>query len=350
MTDLDRAIGQLKRRSWEKMRASWMSTLALVELNDRAGLEDIPALELIAAGFLVDRKAAAEKLQKELAAYRQKQTEARPKKGSLDEKAEASAYAKYELTRRTQIYGALAPKREEVPGVRESLFSEGLRLAEKAFHVLGCAEGDAHKGNRSWSLSSAYQASFFASKALLALCGIGFVEISSKTVVVDVFPDPVKDGENYTEASFSYVSNRFDHRAVWLLFQRILAITVDAPWPNEAVDKLKTVEEKHFAKQRNDIQYHNTYWPFDDLFAFLTEGDFGSINHWNISSDDLDFDRPDISIVVGFYVTKMNLALLHELGVASAKLRPQVDRFFECSVPARHPMYHALLSFAAAGQ
>lgn len=166
--------------------------------------------------------------------------------------------------------------------------------------------------------------------------------------MVDVFPAPVKDAKDYTEANFSYVSNRFDHRAVWMLFQRILAITVDAPWPKQAVDKLKTVEEKHFAKQRNDIQYRNTYWPFDDLFDFLTVGDFGSVNHWNISSGDLDFDRPDISIVVGFYVTKMNLALLHELGVASAKLRPQVDRFFECSVPARHPMYYVLLPFAAA--
>ncbi len=326
-----------------------MSTLALVDLNIGTGLEDIPALEPIAAALLSERRAAEENLQKSLRAFQDKQIAARPKKGSLDEKAEAAAFAKFEQMRRPQVYSGLTPKREEVPGIRESLFSEGLRLAEKAFHVLGCAESDAHKGNRSWSLSSAYQASFFASKALLALCGIGFVEINGRTLVVDIFPDPVKEAEDYTEARFSYVSSRFDHRAVWLLFQRILAITVDAPWPKEAVDKLKVVEDKHFAKQRNDMQYRNTYWPFDDLFTFLTEGDFGSIFHWNISSDDLDFDRPDISIVVGFYVTKMNLALLNELGVASAKLRPQVDRFFECSVAARHPMYHALLPFAAAG-
>ena len=30
-------------------------------------------------------------------------------------------------------------------------------------------------------------------------------------------------------------------------------------------------------------------WPFDDLFTFLTEGNFGSVNHWNISSGDIRF-------------------------------------------------------------
>lgn len=148
MTDLDRVISRLKRRSWKKMKASWLERLALVDLNAGAGLEDIPALDRIAAAFSVDRKAAAGNLQRELAAYRQKQIEDRPKKGSSDEMAEASAYARHELTRRAQIYGPLANKREEVPGVRGSLFFEGLRLAGKAFHVLGCAEGDAHKGNR----------------------------------------------------------------------------------------------------------------------------------------------------------------------------------------------------------
>lgn len=268
------------------------------------------------------------------------------KKGKPDQESENVAYTKYEAARRPHVYSALAPRREEVPGLRGSLFSEALKLAEKAFHVLGCAEGDAFEGNRSWSLCSAYQASLFASKSLLALCGIGFVEINGKTLVIDVFPDPVKAGEDYIEAAFSYVPGRFDHRAVWQLFQRLLAITVDAPWPKDAVDKLKAVEDKYFAKQRNDMQYRNTYWLFDDLFAFLKEGDFGRINYWNVSSEDLDFDRSDISMVVAFYVIKMNLALLNELGIASAKLRPQVDRFFKCCVPERHPIYHAILPFA----
>jgi len=345
MSDIDRVLRQLRRRSWEKMRESWLSALALPDLNSAAGLEDILDIERIAKGFLRDRKAAEEKAQTELATYRQRLIGARPKKGH-DEQAEICKLEKFELTRRIQLHGEAASKREKVPGVKVALFAEGLRLAEKAFHVLGCAESDVHKGNRSWSLSSAYQASFFASKALLALCGIGFVEVNGKTVVVDVFPDPLKSAEDYTEATFSHVSNRFDHRAVWLLFQRTLAITVDAPWPKEAVDKLKAVEDKHFAKQRNDMQYRNMYWPFDDLFAFVTEGDFGNIKHWNVNSDDLDFDRPDISIVVGFYIMKMNLALLNELGVASARLRPHVQRFFRHSLPVRHPIYHELLPFA----
>jgi hypothetical protein len=288
-------------------------------------------------------------LRKSLRTFQDNQIKKRPQKGPFDEKAETAAYEKFEQIRRPQVYSALAPKREEIFGLRASLFSEGLRLAEKAFHVLGCAESDAHKGNRSWSLCSAYQASLFASKALLALCGIGLAETNSKTLIIDIFPEPMKGAEDYAEASFSYVSYRLDHRAVWLLFQRTLGITVDAPWPKEAVDKLKMVEDKYFAKQRNDMQYRNMYWPFEDLFAFLTEGEFGNIGHWDAGSEDLDFNRPDISIVVSFYVMKMNLALLNELGVASAKLRPKVDKFFQCSVPARHPMYHDLLPSIPAG-
>lgn len=347
MNDLERVINQIKRRSWEKMRANWMSSLALVDLNIGSGLEGVLDLEQIAAELLAERKTAEENLQKSLRMFKEKQIAVRPKKGSFDARAEETALVKYEQTRRPQVYSALAPKREAIPSIREVLFGEGLRLAEKAFHVLGCSESDAHKGNRSWSLCSAYQAGLFASKALLALCGIGFVEINGRTLVVDIFPDPVKEAEDYKEATFSYVSHRFDHRAVWQLFQRVLAVTVDAPWPKEAVDKLKEIEDKHFAKHRNDIQYRNTHWPFEDLFAFLTDGDFGQIAHWNAGSDDLDFDRPDISIVVAFYILKMNLALLNELGIASAKLRPHVDRFFQCSIPERHPMYHALLPFAA---
>lgn len=80
MSDLARIISQLKRRSWEKMRASWMSSLALLDLNVSEGL-DTNALASIAADLLAERKAAEENLQQSLQKFKEKQIAARPKKG-----------------------------------------------------------------------------------------------------------------------------------------------------------------------------------------------------------------------------------------------------------------------------
>ncbi len=55
---------------------------------------------------------------------------------------------------------------EEIVGLRQGVFIEGLFLLHKAAHVMACAQVNVAKGLRSWSLSSAYQSAFFSMKAI----------------------------------------------------------------------------------------------------------------------------------------------------------------------------------------
>jgi hypothetical protein len=125
--------------------------------------------------------------------------------------------------------------------------------------------------------------------------------------------------------------------------QRVLGVSVCTLWPKQAVNKLKIVDAKYFAKQRNDIHYNNLFWPLDDLYEFRTAGPFGAIEYWDISSADIDFDREDISIVIGYYVIRLVFILLSDLATYSNKLAPEIERIRSCIVQPRHPFYHATL-------
>jgi hypothetical protein len=349
MSDLERALKEVRRRDWDKMRSSWLDRIALVEGltgEPELALSGVTELPSIASDFIRERRNVErtfrETVEERICALRAKRSGTREE--NLQKELEERKRFEQETARR--LFAGLGTKRFDLPAVPVALFQEGLRLAHKALHVLGCAETHADRGLRSWSLCSAYQASLFAGKSLLAFCGLGLAEISSKTLVVDVFPGPVERSTDYTDISIGFVAYRLDHKDVWEVIQRLLGVTVCEVWPKDAVDKLKTIEEKRFAKQRNDIHYKNQYWPLPDLYDFDTTDPFGIIKYWHVSSGDLDFDRPDISLVISYYFVRMTLALIQDLGRLSAKLRAEVDLFEKCIVAARHPYYHESLSIA----
>jgi hypothetical protein len=345
MTDLERVLDQIRRRDWTFVRSSWLNHLAVIEddSTDEVGLKDVTLLEPIASDLLFRRREIEAQLRRSVEEHKGKILVARKKGKAPDLGKEREDLARFENNKTRELFGKFTPRYEEISGVREALFVESTRLAHKALHVLGSAELDATIGMRSWSLCSAYQASLFASKALLGLCGIGIVEINNKTLFVDVFPEPVINAADYVQSKYSFGGIRLDHKAVWQVFQRTIAVTACAIWPAEAVDKLRSVEERYFARQRNDLQYRNTHWPLGDLYDFLTTGPFGEIDHAETGSGDLDFDREDISLVVCFYIIRMTLMLFRDLGTLSNKLTSEIERFQRCLVAQRHPMYHEML-------
>jgi hypothetical protein len=229
---------------------------------------------------------------------------------------------------------------EELPGLREAVFAESLFLLHKARHVVGTAEIQVCGGVRTWALANAYQGAFFAAKATLGFLGVTFPEYQGKAIAADLFPYPVKSGDEYTGCAFHYLGVRMDHRQTWEMYQRLLGVSVVEIWPKKIVNKLKSVESKYFAKQRNDIHYKNNGWILGDLNEFDLSAGFGDSQVWD---DGLDFDRDDISMGIALSVLKLGMLLVQDLEKSSAKLTPEIKLLSDCVESGRHPMYGELL-------
>lgn len=345
MADLDRALDEIRRRDWDKMRLKWIAEIAAIpDITAEPEQSLGKTAEVIAAHGTLHKQQVLVELQLrdaiETFVCKQKATNPKPKPTDAQLKQVRDQFIQ---NKRRQLFVQLQPLQVQIPSIWTTIFPEAVRLLHKALHVLGCAEIDADLGMRSWSLCSGYQAALFAGRALLAFCGIGLTEVGSKTLIVDAFPGPVQRPEEYIDVRISYVSAQLNHMQVWNLIQRILGVTVCALWPKDAINKLKSVDVRSFAKQRNEIHYDNLFWPLDDLYEFRTGGSFGTIEFWNVSSGDIDFEREDVSMVIGYYVLRLVLILLSDLATYSNKLAPEIDRIRSCLVEPRHPFYYANL-------
>ena len=270
MGDLDRALGEIRRRDWDKMRPKWIAEIAAIPNVLDPPEQTLSKVEEIvtAHGTLRDQRVTVERqLRDVIEAYVCEQKEQAAELNPAPTEAELrKARNEFIENKKREFFVQLVPLRHEVPGIWAIMFPEALRLLHKSLHVLGCAEIDADIGMRSWSLCSGYQAALFAGKALLALCGVGITEIGGKTLVIDAFPGPVKQPEDYIDCRITFVPSQLTHLDNWNLVQRVLGVSVCTLWPKQAVNKLKIVDAKYFAKQRNDIHYNNLFWPLDDLY------------------------------------------------------------------------------------
>ena len=151
----------------------------------------------------------------------------------------------------------------ETPGVNVALFSESILLAYKGINSLKSAQCDQLAGYKSWSISNYYQASYFFCKSILALLGIGFFRTSTnKDLLIDVYPDYGNDKKRaakYFEEKLSKVQiiSQFEHHEVWTIFKRLIGITGELDVEREYINKIRNIDPKEFAKQRNKLIYHN---------------------------------------------------------------------------------------------
>jgi hypothetical protein len=306
-------MDRLRRRRWEHIRTKWLNHIPYF---DTAGERPSGTVAQV-FGFdeIATRLAALAKAE----------------------------YAKANTSR--QQTGILPPLplttfEEELAGIREAVFGESLFLLHKSRHVLGTTELQARQGFRTWALANAYQGAFFAAKGTLGLLGVSLPEHNSKAVAVDLFPNPVVSGDNYSFATFHYLGMRLEHRPIWEMFQRLIAVSAVDFWPKHIVNKLKSIESKNFAKQRNDIHYRNCGWLLDDLHDVSLKEGFGSLSAW---ADGLDFDNEDVSMALAFSVLKLGLLLVQDLEKSSAKLSPEIKLLSACVDNGRHPMYGEFL-------
>ena len=75
---------------------------------------------------------------------------------------------------------------EPIPGLREAVLHDAIYLLHKAAHVLGSALVHVSSGMCTWSLSSAYQAAYFAMNSVMRFLGVAVVEYESRHFLIDV--------------------------------------------------------------------------------------------------------------------------------------------------------------------
>jgi hypothetical protein len=233
---------------------------------------------------------------------------------------------------------------EEIVGLREGVFIEGLFLLHKAANVIACAQVDVAKGLRSWSLSSAYQAAFFAMKAILHFLGVAVAEVQSKSILIDVWSPPERRRRGIPTPEFNMLlqnCHRFEHRQMWAVFQRMLRVTSErgSILSNENATSLIELAVNDFAAQRNSLHYR-VAWPFDDLHRCSVVPDFGA--HAGGITDGTalnDPDREDFSIVLGIVLLRMGYGMLYEIAQEAPALKAELEILREWLRNDCHALY-----------
>jgi hypothetical protein len=242
------------------------------------------------------------------------------------------------------------PVRAEAAGIRQYVFREAVYLLHKACHVTGCAETQIKRGYKTWSLVEAYQASLFGAKAILYLCGVALAEfeLDNRAVLIDVFPKWADINRRRKEKlrlpddpaiQFIKLNMKFEHRHVWAIFQRLLSVVVfdESVLPSTYVQVLKRLGSKDFAKQRNDLNYKNGVWIFEDLHDLVIDPSFGE--HPTDIEKTLAEPKDDFSLSLSLVILRMGVLLLESITQLSNAIKPELQMIKDRVTVERHPLY-----------
>lgn len=226
---------------------------------------------------------------------------------------------------------------------RQMVFEHAVCWLQKALNVLGGAEVHLNVGYKTWSISSSYQSAFFAARSLLAFLGVIIIEHKGRTFLLDIFPKPPKPADLYSESRLTYVGTRLDHRPLWSLMQRILAITVEPIWPEEVAARIRTMDIGEFARQRNSIHYRPDGWIFPDLEAPLIDDHFAAFAYRALKTADFESDGENTTFLVAFCLSQMSLDVLRDFSTSSNIPLAFINRLRQRITEQTHPKYSAQL-------
>jgi hypothetical protein len=232
----------------------------------------------------------------------------------------------------------------EIIGLREGVLIEGIFLLHKAANVLGSAQVHVSTGLRSWSLSSAYQAAFFAMKAVTHFLGVAVVEVQNKSVLIDIWTPPQKKRKGEVGPSYHVLMqscNRFEHRQLWAVFQRMMRVTkeLDTVLTKDITTALLDLDINDFATQRNSLHYRIA-WPFNDLHQCNIDPNFGIHDDGIADGTPLrDPEGDDFSIVLGIVLVRIGYRMIYELSQKAPALDGELDLLRNWLRGDCHPLY-----------
>jgi hypothetical protein len=208
----------------------------------------------------------------------------------------------------------------ELEGFRRAVLREAIFLLHKCAHVISIAEENITTGRLTWSISDAYHGAFFGAKAIMALLGVGFFDLGSRSVLFNVWPIGEKEEQKRKrlpvvtpqEVAFMATNTKLEHRHVWSMFCRCLRVVSVPMWPKSVVDALKNLDPKSLSRQRNVLHYSNHRWIYPDLHHRLLDNKFGIRN----VDEDIGLEPAedsDFSVLLGLWVLRLGRDLLSHL-------------------------------------
>ncbi len=234
-----------------------------------------------------------------------------------------------------------------LPGIQPYVFQEAVYLFYKSLNALKSSQGDILSGFKTWSVTSAYQATYFGLRCLLDLVGLHAVRVDNVDLLVDLLPDlsvrPRKEREK-SRTLFELKIQRirqFEHWEWWELFQRVIRLCNNGPFDERLRIFLGSLDSKFFAKQRNYIIYHNVGWLFHDLKAQLIDPDFGIKKILSVEGE-LSYspDEDAFTTINGYLLFGSVYRMFEELSSLSPRFALEFDVMKGCVLEANNSLYH----------
>lgn len=234
----------------------------------------------------------------------------------------------------------------DLPEVRTTILGEAIFLLHKAANVLAAAERDAISGSGSWSISSSYQAGYFAARSILSFLGVTTIRGmgGGRDVLIDAWAEDTQLPQRRRQkgdpddrlVQLVVLSEQVTHRGLWRIFQRCLRILRIHVWSRSCLASLRHLEEGAFARERNRLHYEPIAWPFDDL-------------HWPASPwpslvtvpkncEDIRQQEADLSLSLGLVLVELAYRLLLSLADQSARLAPEALLLRSVISSGRNPL------------
>ena len=236
------------------------------------------------------------------------------------------------------------PKQEDwrgatPPGLRANVLLESIYLAHKSGHLLRASEMHGRHGMNTWALVSAYHSAFVGAKSILGLQGVFLTEYKSRPVILDLFPEEERSRPRKRPQSISKLSGDFKadevalifyatneaHRALWLIFERVLNITSSLPCSQNMLASLKSVDWQNVSRPRNHLIYRNKYWPYDDLHYPCSNIKFCRKHLRDIEKNGLSADDEDFLFMLALIIFHYCQLLLEDIGKELSAIKLEHD-------------------------
>tara|TARA_Y100001001_G_scaffold112023_2_gene109636 strand:- start:5104 stop:5991 length:888 start_codon:yes stop_codon:yes gene_type:complete len=147
--------------------------------------------------------------------------------------------------------------------LRTTALREAIFLTHKSGALLRSFNRDLERSDTTYPEITAYTASYFLAKSLSMLLGLWVT--STKTNGSNWLLD--MSGNGNSTATVYQCSCPIGHLHVWDLLKKGLHETSSSPLDGEFLSFCGGLAAEEFAQNRNNLQYNNCEWTYDDLHA-----------------------------------------------------------------------------------
>ncbi len=220
-----------------------------------------------------------------------------------------------------------------LPNVRISILKYAFFCLQKAAFTFRSASTIQSTGTRCWCLATAYFASLQASRSITALLGVQTATVNRFSYLVDVHSDRIigntkKNGKQFRICIID-ANTSINHKESWLITQHLLRSTKFPP-PIKGHSFLKAIQSlrpEQFGWQRNQVYYHSSYWPFDELRRTNIRDDFASYSNEATTVEQLitPEDSLDFSIQLAVATLRIGFLLGDELAKSSLLFATEIN-------------------------